>query len=70
MGKEKEERERERDVWSVKSRGCAMGSGRLSAGRNVPSLPKQIKEKGLRLNSHLLVWVCGVVVGAVGEGGT
>ena len=27
------ERERERDVWSVKSRGCAMGSWRLSAGR-------------------------------------
>jgi len=43
------ERERERDVWSVKSRGYAMGSWRLS-GRNVPSLPKQITEKGLRPN--------------------
>jgi len=27
------ERERERDLWSVKSRGCAMGSWRLNAER-------------------------------------
>ena len=31
--REDDERERERDVWSVKSRGCAMGSWRLSTER-------------------------------------